>query len=94
MKVSVRYNESYLPLLAVVSAEFVDGYRLRVKFSDGSRRTVDFGPFLEKSKHPTVRKYLDSKRFQNFSVEHGDLHWNHYDLSFPVAELRKGKIRV
>jgi hypothetical protein len=94
MKISVRYNQSNLPLLAVRSAAYVDGYRLCLQFSDGTHPTVDFEPFLEKAKHPAIRKYLDLKWFQKFSVENGDLHWNHYDLSFPIDELHQGKIRL
>jgi hypothetical protein len=94
MKISVRYNQSNSPLLAVCGADYADGCRLRLKFSDGSRRTVDFKPFLENAQHPAIRKYLDPNWFQKFSVENGDLHWNHYDLSFPIDELYRGTIRL
>jgi len=32
------------------------------------------------------------KRFKNFAVEDGVLHWNDFDLVFPMADLYEGKI--
>jgi hypothetical protein len=53
---------------------------------------VNFGSFLKNSEHPSIRAYLDLKRFKNFTVEDGDLHWNDFDLVFPMADLYEGKI--
>jgi hypothetical protein len=53
---------------------------------------VDFGPFLKNSEHPSIRAHLVLKRFKNFTVEDGVLHWNDFDLVFPMADLYEGKI--
>lgn len=79
-------------VIEVEKVEYVDGYKLHIKFSDGKERIVDFGPFLENALNPCIRKYLDLDEFKNFTVEYGDLIWNDYDLCFPIADLYEGRI--
>ena len=76
----------------ISKVEYVDGLRLRIAFDDGVERVVDFEPFLSKSLHPAIRKYLDKRRFKKFTVDRGHLHWNDYDLIFPIADLYAGRI--
>ena len=40
----------------VISAEYLDGYRLAIGFSDGHVQDVDFEPFLRRSLHPEISK--------------------------------------
>jgi hypothetical protein len=79
-------------VVQIESARFVAPYKLRLQFDGGHENTVDFGPFLKNSEHPSVRAYLDLKRFKNFTVEDGVLHWNDFDLVFPMVDLYEGKI--
>jgi DUF971 family protein len=79
-------------LVQIGSARFVAPYKLRLQFDDGHENTVDSGPFLKTSAHPSIRAYLDLKQFKNFAVENGVLHWNDSDLVFPMADLYDGKI--
>ena len=79
-------------VVQIGSARFVAPYKLRLQFDDGHENTVDFGPFLKTSEHPSIRAYLDLKQFKNFAVENGVLHWNDFDLVFPMADLYEGKI--
>jgi len=79
-------------IIDIETAEYVESYQLRIQFSDGQERIVDFEPFLSKSLNPLIKKYLDLERFKNFTVEYGDLHWNDYDLCFPIADLYQGQI--
>jgi hypothetical protein len=72
--------------------EYVDGLRLRIAFDDGVERVVDFEPFLSKSLHPDIRKYLDKRRLKKFGVDRGHLDWNDYDLIFPITDLYSGHI--
>jgi len=53
---------------------------------------VDFKPFLELSLHPSIKKYLEGKRFKEFKIVDGNLNWNDYDLIFPVEDLYAGHI--
>jgi hypothetical protein len=78
--------------VSVTKAEYIDGLRLRITFDDGVERAVDFGPFLTKSLHPDIRKYCNKRRFKKFSVDRGHLHWNDYELIFPIADLYTGHI--
>ncbi len=71
---------------------YVDGHRLRIAFDDGVVRVVDFAPFLKKSSHPSIRRYLDKRFFKKFTVDRNHLHWNDFDLVFPLADLYAGEI--
>lgn len=79
-------------VIDVTAARHVSGHRLEIEFSDGTRQVVDFGPFLRASQHPDIRSYLDQDRFAHFTIEDGTLHWNDFDLVFPVADLYCGRI--
>jgi hypothetical protein len=74
------------------AVEYVNDYQLRLTFSDGLERVVDFKNFLNQSLNPMIQKYLDLEKFRNFSFDDGDLQWNDYDLCFPISDLYEGKI--
>jgi hypothetical protein len=78
--------------LDVKNAAYVSDHQLRLSFSDGTERIVDFGPFLRESRNPMIRAYLDPEKFKSFTIRDGDLMWGDYDLCFPVADLYEGKI--
>ncbi len=65
--------------------------RLEITFSDGHVQTIDFSSFLQQA-HPELRKYLEQDKFAQFSVEHGNLVWNDYEMCFPVEALYTGKL--
>ena len=77
-------------IVDLIDAEHVSGYKLTLRFSDGTERIIDFKPFLRESRNPMIRAYLSPDRFRRFSIEHGDLIWNDYDLCFPIADLYEG----
>ena len=76
----------------VVSAEYSGGYRLALGFSDGHAQEVDFEPFLRRSLHPDINKYLNLDLFKQFRIVDGQLDWNDYDLCFPLSDLYEGTI--
>ncbi|HXR04536.1 MAG TPA: DUF2442 domain-containing protein [Verrucomicrobiae bacterium] len=91
--IAIEEKKTRMPkVVQIESARFVAPYKLRLQFDDGHTNTVDFGPFLKNSEHPSIRAYLDSKKFKSFTVEDGVLHWNDFDLVFPMADLYEGKI--
>lgn len=94
MRIIVDYKdlESGFNQLKIDSAKYLSDYVIRIKFSDGNERIVDFKPFLSKSLHPSIKKYLDENMFSNFSLTDGNLNWNDYDLIFPISDLYKGQI--
>lgn len=90
----VDYKDSGLEfgLLKIDSAKYLSDYVIRIKFSNGMEKLVDFKPFLSKSIHPSIKKYLDEKKFSDFLLTDGNLNWNDYDLIFPIADLYNGRI--
>ncbi len=79
-------------VVRITGVRHVSGYKLGLRFSDGHVSTVDFEPFLKGSMHLSIRAYLDPRRFKKFTLEHGVLHWNDFDLVFPMADLYEGRI--
>ncbi|TLX72262.1 DUF2442 domain-containing protein [Labilibacter sediminis] len=96
MRIIVDYkdSESGLNQLKIESAKYLSDYAIRVIFSDGNEKLIDFKPFLSKSCHPSIKKYLDEDKFSNFSLTDGNLNWNDYDLIFPISDLYSGQIGV
>jgi hypothetical protein len=94
MRIIVDYkdSDSGLNQLKIDSAKYLADYVIRIKFSDGKEKLVDFKPFLSKSLHPSIAAYLDEKKFSNFSLIDGNLNWNDFDLIFPLADLYTGQI--
>jgi len=78
--------------LKIESARYLGDFAIRIQFNDGSNRLVDFKPFLMKSLHPSIKKYLNEEYFTKFQIVNGNLNWNDYDLIFPIWDLYKGKI--
>ena len=79
-------------VIEILRVEHMSGYKLKLYFSDGAERVIDFEPFLRKSRNPMIRAYLDPEKFANFTLDHGDLMWDDYSLCFPIADLYEGNI--
>ena len=92
MKIIEEYDDSQIDLVAVKTARYIGDFAIRVHFSDGFHRVVDFKPFLESSLHPSIRKYLDERLFEQFQIVDGNLNWNNHDLIFPIEDLYQGKL--
>jgi hypothetical protein len=91
--IAIEKKKSRMPeIVRIESAEYVPPYKLRLVFDDGHKSLVDFAPFLSRSRHPAFQAYHDRTRFRKFIVEDGFLHWNDFDLVFPMADLYAGKI--
>ncbi|HET6399796.1 MAG TPA: DUF2442 domain-containing protein [Candidatus Kapabacteria bacterium] len=80
------------PFIDVDEAEYLKEYRLRLTFSDGTVRDVDFHDYLRDAPRPWITKYWDLEEFKNFSLTDGDLMWGDFDLIFPISDLYKGTI--
>ncbi len=79
-------------VLSIENAAYTGGYKIELLFSDGTVKIIDFEPFLSKALNPMAKKYLDKNIFSKFKVEYGDLHWNNYEMCFPISDLYEGKI--
>lgn len=78
--------------LSIVKAEYIKDYKIKLVFSDGKENTINFEPFLNFSRNPMTRKFLDLNEFKTFKVEYGDLTWNDYELCFPIIDLYEDNI--
>lgn len=79
-------------VISITSAEYVQNYKIKLSFSDGIERTIDFSEFLKNAKNPMTIKYRNEQLFKNFTIEYGDIIWNDYEMCFPVWDLHEGKI--
>jgi hypothetical protein len=79
--------------IAVSNANYIDGYKIEVVFSDNKKNVFDFGTFLSTHSHPQYNKYKNPENFKKFKVENGNIVWGKdWDMIFPVYDLYKGKI--
>lgn len=79
--------------LSVTRADYVDGYRLNITFSDGTTQVIDFGPFLVNHPHPQHDKYRIVSNFKRFKIERGNLVWGRdWDLIFSIEQLHEGYV--
>jgi DUF971 family protein len=79
-------------VISIEQADYLGDYVIRLRFSDGIERSIDFSSFLRNAKNPMTKKYLDKDLFQSFSSDYGDLIWNDYEMCFPIWDLHQGKI--
>ena len=92
MKITEEYIDYNVDIIEVKSARYLGDYAIRVFFTDGFYRLVDFRSFLESSLHPSIRKYLDEAKFSDYQIIDGNLNWNDYDLIFPIEDLYEGRL--
>ncbi len=78
--------------LEVAAAEYLGGYRIRLRFSDGHCSVVDFEPFLSAALNEEIRQFMESGKFKSFRLEWGNLVWGDYEMSFPIEDLYLGQV--
>jgi hypothetical protein len=92
VKITEEYTHNIVDFIEIKSCRYIGDFAIRISFSDGVNKLVDFRPFLESSLHPSIRKYLDESRFKEYQIIDGNLNWNDYDMIFPIEDLYQGKI--
>jgi hypothetical protein len=93
MKIVQNYSDNVITdVIEVTSANYIGDYAIKVFFNDETEKLIDFKPFLVKSLHPSISKYLDENLFKKFEISNGNLNWNDYDLIFPIHNLHDGVI--
>lgn len=60
-------------LLTIIHAEYVNDYVLRITFSNGEVRLVDFTPLMQKG---ICRKLQDLDYFKSFTLDPFTIDWN------------------
>lgn len=74
----------------VKSAQYRGNFSLKILFSDGLVRVINFRKFLESAQNPSIRTYLDENKFKDYKIIDGNLNWHDYEMIFPIKDLRKG----
>lgn len=92
MKITEEFNDNDIDIIGIISAQYIGDFAIRIFFSDGVNRLVDFKLFLESSLHPSISKYLNEEKFKGYQIVDGNLNWNDYDMIFPIDDLYKGVI--
>jgi len=78
--------------ISIEKTKYLHDHTLKLTFNDGIETEIDFFDFLKSSHHPEIIKYLQLENFKQFHLNHGDLEWNDFELSFPVYDLYQGNI--
>jgi hypothetical protein len=91
MKITIE-REKPSQIITIVKAIYLNDYAIRIFFSDGKNRVVDFKSFLSKTFHPDIAKYLNEKKFKSFKIVEGNINWNDYEMIFPIDDLYNGQI--
>ena len=60
--------------MRVKDAEYIEGHKIRIMFSDGVEKVVDFAPFLKNAKHVFL-PLRDIVYFKEFQVDDITLSW-------------------
>jgi hypothetical protein len=92
MKITEEYTICNVDFIEIKSGRYIGDFAIRIHFSDGANKLVDFKPFLESSLHPSIRKYLDESKFKEYQIIDGNLNWNDYDMIFPIEDLYRGRV--
>ncbi|HHN47877.1 MAG TPA: DUF2442 domain-containing protein [Bacteroidales bacterium] len=79
-------------IISILHAKYLMDHKIKFRFSDEAERIVDFSRFLKQAKNPMTRKYLNEKLFRDFTIQHGDIIWNDYELCFPIWDLYQGEV--
>ena len=60
-------------ILAIIAAEYIEDYKLRLTFNNGAVRIVDFVPLMQKG---ICRKLQDKDYFRSFKLDPFTVDWN------------------
>ena len=92
MKIIGNDTEYDISAVNIIEARHVGDFVIRIRFDNNEERLVDFKPFLLRSDHSSIKKYLNVAQFEQFKIVSGNLNWSDYDMIFPIEDLYEGKI--
>jgi hypothetical protein len=81
-----------LEVIEIIQVEYLEGYKLKIYFSDSKIQIIDFYDFLINNHHSDIKKYLELSNFQSYKIEYGDLIWGDFEMCFPIYNLYEGVI--
>lgn len=82
----IAYAGKPTPILGVISARPLDGYKLLVHFSDNSKRMVDLAPIIN---GPVFLPLKDKAVFNQVYVEYGIPMWNDGEIDIAPEWLHE-----
>src|SRR5438477_7111036 len=72
----------------IKAAKYISDFRIRLSFTNGKSRVVDFLPLFSKHVKGEYSKYFSPERFKKFIVKHGNIYWGkNEDVIFPLQLL-------
>ncbi len=93
MKIIVKTHEiKPSAILLIERAKYLSEFKIKLGFSNGKSKIVNYKYFLHENAHPSLKKYLKISEFKKFKVLNGNLNWNNYEMVFPIEQLYKGKV--
>ncbi len=85
-EVNMNYDDN--ADINIVDAKFENDLKLKIKFSDGFTRIVDFSRFLNSTDKKYLQKYKDQEQFKKFRIDSGNVVWGKdWDLIFTIKQL-------
>ena len=67
MEILVQYSDfNSEKAISITEAIYIGNFAIRLLFSDGHQKLVNFKPFLMAAQHPRIKKYLTESRFRHF----------------------------
>ena len=82
----MQKNYNKIVNMKVVTAKYLDDYKIEIIFDDKKRNVINFLPALKK--YATCKKYLDITLFKKFKVDSGNIVWgNNWEMIFKIEDL-------
>jgi hypothetical protein len=69
----------------VTEAKYIDNYRIRLSFEDGSTGIADLSDYPNKNN--VFRLFLDMDYFRNFRIQYGTMIWGDGELDIAPEKL-------
>lgn len=86
----MQKNYNKIVNMKVVTAKYLDDYKIEIIFDDKKRNVINFLPALKK--YTTCKKYLDITLFKKFKVDSGNIAWgNNWEMIFKIEDLYENK---
>ena len=86
----MQKNYNKIVNMKIVTAKYLDDYKIEIIFDDKKRNVVNFLPALKK--YATCKKYLDITLFKKFKVDSGNIVWgNNWEMIFKIEDLYENK---
>ncbi len=92
----MKIYEEYVPYESkfpkVTDAKYIGDFAIRICFSDGHQKLVDFRSFIFDSPNPDMEKFKSEEYFKGFEIDRGNINWYEYEMIFPLKSLYEGKL--